>query len=132
MKDESPEVPQEDPIVMYLIIHTTLNMSVGKLAAQVGHAASLVTFNYSDLKDESRHIANSISYMKIQRSMNNSVDEEKFSKLEIEYSSLGRKLSIIGEWRKAGYRKVTLAANDKEWAKIKQDYPNDVMVVDAG
>lgn len=57
MEDQnSPKLDQEDPIVMYLIVHTTLNMSVGKLAAQVGHAASLAIFDYSDLKDESRKL----------------------------------------------------------------------------
>ena len=135
---------EEDPIVMYLIVHTTLNMSVGKLAAQVGHAASLVTFDYSDLKDDSRRLQNMLSAKATklsagelgtqQRSESYSfvLEGEERDLASAKYADMSRKLSIIGEWRGSGYRKVTLAADDKEWEKVKRDYPNDVMVVDAG
>lgn len=32
----------EDKIVMYLIVNKTLNMSIGKVAAQVGHAVGML------------------------------------------------------------------------------------------
>ncbi len=135
MENLQSDSSKEDPIVMYLIINTTLDMSVGKIAAQAGHAASLVTFAYSDLKDECRHIEDSISYMRVQiHTMNedNATNRDKLSNLEKEYSNIKQKLSIVKEWRATDYRKVTLAANDKEWDKIKTDYPNDIVVVDNG
>ncbi|HEY5268331.1 MAG TPA: aminoacyl-tRNA hydrolase [Candidatus Saccharimonadales bacterium] len=132
MEDQNnTKLVQEDPIVMYLIVHTTLNMSVGKLSAQVGHAASLVVFDYSDLKDESRKVQQRILAEQKAMSAGDS-NGSSLPSLQEKYADMSRKLSIIGEWRGAGYRKVTLAADDKEWEKVKRDYPNDVLVVDAG
>ena len=37
---------QEDPIVMYLIVRESLNMSIGKTAAQVGHAVQMLHLKY--------------------------------------------------------------------------------------
>ena len=47
MKDhETPEAvssraEQKDPIVMYLVVHESLNMSIGKTAAQCAHASQM-------------------------------------------------------------------------------------------
>lgn len=37
---------QEDPIIMYLIVRESLNMSVGKTAAQCAHAAQILLQKY--------------------------------------------------------------------------------------
>lgn len=37
---------QEDPWVLYLIVRESLNMSTGKIAAQVGHAVGMVYETY--------------------------------------------------------------------------------------
>ena len=37
---------QEDPYVMYLIVNKDLNMSAGKIGAQVGHAVGMIFIDY--------------------------------------------------------------------------------------
>ena len=49
-----------------------------------------------------------------------------------QYAEMSRRLSIFGEWLSTSYRKVTLTANDKEWAKIKAEPMYKAMVIDAG
>lgn len=39
---------QEDPIIMYLVVHE-LGMSVGKIAAQVGHAVGMLYIKHNEL-----------------------------------------------------------------------------------
>lgn len=37
---------QEDPIVMYFVVRKDLNMSTGKVAAQVAHASQMILMEY--------------------------------------------------------------------------------------
>lgn len=131
MKDHnSPEAQeerasQEDPIVMYLIVHESLNMGVGKTAAQAAHASQMLTLAFFELKEQSKFL---------QKLINS--DNEKIDKAEIleRYKELAPWISIMGEWLNSSFRKVVLRASDKEWAKLKEDFKNQhmVMVVDAG
>ena len=123
MKDESSEV-HEDPIVMYLIVNETLNMSIGKTAAQTAHASQYLMMQYMDLKDESRALL---------KQMSSAVNDPALVEIiKSQYSNMGRKISIMGEWMKVGVRKVVLKADLKEWRKIKEAYPECALVVDAG
>ena len=117
----------EDPIVMYIIVRESLGMSVGKMCAQCGHAASLVTFDYMDLQHEANKLQKRIVPL-----LQPAPTGQELAGLKEQYAEMSRRLSIVGEWRKSGYRKVTLRASDKEWEKVKADYPRDVLVVDAG
>lgn len=45
VKDYNSSEEQEDPIVMYLVVHE-IGMSTGKLAAQVGHAVGMLYIKY--------------------------------------------------------------------------------------
>lgn len=131
MKDyDSPEeqekrASQEDPIVMYLIVHESLGMSTGKTAAQCAHASQMLTLEFFELKEKSKHLQKLI----------NSNDEkiDKPEKLE-RYKALAPWISIFGEWTQSSFRKVVLRASDKEWAKLKEEFKDKhmVMVVDAG
>ena len=47
---------QEDPWIMYLIVRESLNMSAGKIAAQVGHAVGIIYESYYDLLLELRSL----------------------------------------------------------------------------
>lgn len=129
MKDhESPEAAearasQEDPIVMYLIVHETLNMGVGKTAAQCAHASQMLTLQYFEMKDKSRNLQKQLDMR----------DAEKVEILKAEYTKLARPISIMGEWLNSSFRKVVLKADDKEWNKLKEEFKGSmVMVVDAG
>jgi len=115
---------QEDPIVMYLIVHETLGMSMGKTAAQCAHASQMLTLDYFEKKDKSRAL---------QKKIQETTDPDELHLMKELYAEHGRKLSIFGEWLQGSFRKVVLRADDKEWAKIQKDYGSHmIMVVDAG
>ena len=130
MKDhDSPEAvearaSQEDPIVMYLIVHETLDMSTGKTAAQCAHASQMLTLDYFETKDKSRAL---------QKKILETTDPDELHVMKGLYAEQNRKLSIFGEWLQGSFRKVVLRADDKEWKKIQNDYGTHmIMVVDAG
>lgn len=116
---------QEDPIVMYLIYHEGTGMGTGKACAQSGHAAVMVTLDYFALKEES------IKLQKVLRD-NMAYHKEAPSDELLKYKTIAPQLSIFGEWLNTSYRKVTLTANDKEWAKVKADPMYKSLVIDAG
>jgi len=98
---------QEDPIVMYLICRESLGMSIGKACAQAGHVAMMIHIEY----------------------------EEKLKCWDINQSAPATyKLHLYEKWLNTSFRKVTLAASDKEWEKVKLDIlPEDrVIVIDHG
>lgn len=115
---------QEDPIVMYLIVHESLNMSIGKTAAQCAHASSMLMIEYFDLKEESR---------KLQKRVIEQANPQLQDALKVEYAGLNRRLSIYGEWMSSSFRKVVLRASDKEWEKVKEELKDSILIVrDAG
>ena len=103
---------QEDPIIMYLIVRESLNMSVGKTAAQCAHASQMLLLKYWELyESEKERCAESLSVNDINQSQ----------------------LDLFSKWLNSSFRKVVLRADDKEWAKLKSSLEeNDVIVVDAG
>ena len=131
MKDHnSPEAvearaSQEDPIVMYLIVHESLNMSTGKTAAQCAHASQMLTLKYFEIKDLSKSLQKKMSDpMKV---------ESQVPSLKEAYVKMAPQISIFGEWMNSSFRKVVLRASDKEWVKLKEEFKDSmVMVVDAG
>jgi peptidyl-tRNA hydrolase len=110
---------------MYLIVHDTLGMGVGKTAAQCAHASQMLTLYYFELKK------NLTKYRMQIISLVDGAEKEAIKNLRAEAS---REVSIFGEWMASSFRKVVLRASDKEWEKIKDTIPMDmrVMVVDAG
>ena len=80
---------QGDPIVMYLIVRESLNMSAGKIGAQCGHAAQMVLLKYQ---------------------------EDAFCDT---YDPPDPKYALFAEWLKTSFRKIVLGADEKEWAKVK-------------
>jgi peptidyl-tRNA hydrolase len=122
---QKDEIIEDDPIVMYLVVRESLGMGKGKTSAQVGHAVGMLIFEYFDLKEEARKLHKLI------------IEEDAITpgatpEGKIRYAELSRKLSIMGEWKSQFYRKVTLKADDKEWAKLKIEMPDCALVVDAG
>lgn len=95
MKDpNSPEAiqkraTQEDPIIMYLIVRESLNMSIGKTAAQCAHAAQILLQKYyldyfaeiDDKHDLFRSWLNSSFRKVVLRA-----DEKEWSKLKNEFA----------------------------------------------
>jgi peptidyl-tRNA hydrolase len=114
----------EDPIVVYIIVRENLGMSLGKSCAQVGHACQTLIVQYYEFKDYSRELMKQINAIGNSR--------EQVDKLKLNYAENGRKISIMGEWMKSSVRKIVLKADDKEWAKIKAEFPDCVLIIDAG
>jgi len=102
----------QDPTVMYLIVKTSLAMSMEKTAAQVGHAVGLlVEEHYERAK-----------YIKA------------CDTLQLKHNKDTERLEIFDQWMHSDYRKVVLAADDKEFEKIKSEIPESdrVVVIDNG
>jgi peptidyl-tRNA hydrolase len=134
MKDHnSPEAvearaSQEDPIVMYLIVHESLGMGVGKMCAQSAHASQMLTLKYFTMKEAAATLQK-----KMYPLLNAPPQDDEMENLKEAYLELTLPLPIFDEWLDSSYRKVVLRANDKEWEKLKQEFKNSmVLVVDAG
>jgi peptidyl-tRNA hydrolase len=102
---------QEDPIVMYLIVRESLGMGIGKTAAQCAHASQMLQLKYDTFRSENE--ANNLCGW----------EPEHDPSLVTSFKA----------WLDESFRKVVLKADDKEWDKIKAEFPNKfVLVVDAG
>lgn len=103
------EKQDPDAYAMYIVVNESLNMSPGKVAAQVGHAVMELTEKATEIKIS--------MYIK----------EYKGEA----YESLEHKLySDWSIWRR-NCRKVVLKASPKEWRALK-NIPPDSLIVDAG
>lgn len=126
--DEAREerASQEDPIVMYLIVHESLGMSTGKTAAQCAHASQMLTLTYFRMKEASSKLQKALSVPKMEPK-----DRGEGYGL---YAEMAPYISIFGEWMASSFRKVVLRASDKEWNKLKEEFKdkNMALVVDAG
>jgi peptidyl-tRNA hydrolase len=104
---------QEDPIIMYLIVRESLGMGVGKTAAQCAHASQMLLLKHLGLKQSFDYTAAAHDEPHMRDAFDN--------------------ITLFQEWLGSSFRKVVLKADEKEWAKLKEDMePMDVMVVDAG
>lgn len=104
---------QTDPIIMYLIVRESLNMSIGKTAAQVGHAVQMLQLSYQEDLDI----------------LNNMFDDE----IPNESSSILHRVPIYKKWLETSFRKVVLKANESQWEKLKGFDKNQyVIVIDNG
>ncbi len=110
---------QEDPIVMYLVVRESLGMSIGKTAAQCGHAVGMLDRKYN------KQIAVIDGHIDPVYGPPDDLEERIPERVK-------KALEIWDEWDRTSFRKVTLTADDKEWEKVKAlDVPK-VVVVDAG
>lgn len=116
----NPPKPQvalvdKDTLVMYLIVRESLNMSIGKTAAQVAHASQRLQQKYQELNSEAE------SY----------IDPVYHSGWGNIPSEIIENINIFDKWMNSAVRKVVLKADEKEWVKLKE-LPNIVLIVDAG
>lgn len=118
---------QEDPIVMYLVVRESINMSIGKTAAQCAHASQMLQMKYDDLKKSSTKLQKELALVPHS-------ELTLKAQLSTQYKMTAPYISIFGEWMGDSFRKVVLKADEKEWARLKEETKgqNDVIVVDAG
>lgn len=91
---KSREEREKDPWMMYLVVNTSLGMSPGKVAAQVGHAVGMMYEEYASL------------VLKL-GNVNKNVNWEGFYK--------------FNSWKKDHHSKVVLAANEEEWKQLLEE-----------
>lgn len=92
--------------VMYIIVNTDLDMSVGKIAAQVAHAAQHIMDKINNLQD-----SNIIYYEENEKAM----------------------LDQYFDWKLNLERIVVLKANIKQFNKVIEEYKDQCYIqVDAG
>lgn len=108
----SARANQEDPIIMYLVVRTSLEMSIGKTVAQGGHAVQMLQLKYDVLNKTCDWVATSHGEPSAKR--------------------IAEDVMLYQTWMGKSFRKVVLACKDKDWEKIKAAVPNHVVVVDAG
>jgi peptidyl-tRNA hydrolase len=110
---------QEDPIVMYLVVRESINMSIGKTAAQCAHSSQMLQMEYEEVKDASRALQKQISQL---------VENDKAGMLA-EYKAMAPSISIYGEWMRGSFRKVVLRADEKEWQRLKEEIKDQPHVI---
>jgi peptidyl-tRNA hydrolase, PTH2 family len=93
-----------DPLLVYLIVRQSLNMSAGKIAAQAGHGIQKLLINYFEIK-------------------NATVEGDEKEAIFWDNTS---------DWMDQNSRKVVLVANDQEFEKVKQAYPDHYLIKDNG
>jgi PTH2 family peptidyl-tRNA hydrolase len=98
---------QGDPIVQYFIVRTDLNMSIGKIGAQIAHGAEMFILRYTELKQ-----------------VLNCLDNKYIRPNE-------RIVGIVDDWLGSSFRKVVLGGKKKDFDKIISEL-NVFLVRDAG
>lgn len=109
-----------DKLVMYLIVRESLNMSIGKTAAQVAHAAQKLQAEYQNLINKAESY---LPYL-------HNCSAEDFSKIPRE---LLDRIEIFEKWFDNSAAKIVLKANEKEWLQLKEEFKDSmVLIIDAG
>lgn len=97
---------KDDPIALYIVVRESLNMGMGKACAQVGHAVEKVVNAFWDLYDAADYAC---------------TEQER------------DRVQVYWEWRDCGVRKIVLRADEKEWAKLKEEFGGKAfIVIDSG
>jgi PTH2 family peptidyl-tRNA hydrolase len=101
----------DDPIVQYVIVRESLNMTPGKACAQCAHAVEGIMLEFFKLE---------------------LVSAKK--KLEIHLpDDIAEHIHLTAEWIAHGRTKIILRANNEEFEKLKAEFDHNCYVVtDAG
>jgi peptidyl-tRNA hydrolase len=97
---------KEDPIVLYLIVRESLNMSAGKACAQVGHAVQNMMMHY---------FAAQVLKAKIKDTV--------LPTAELDH------IAITTKWLSQDARKVVLKASEKEWVALQTEFGTNCIIV---
>ncbi len=111
------DITEDKPLVMYTIVRESLGMSPGKLLVQGQHGIQILLDKYEELDDMANRSPNSAIHL---------TEEEINIIIRMELWKDSKKYN-------SGIRKVSLAASDKEFEKVKIEFGNNLaLVVDAG
>jgi len=96
-----------DPIVFYVVVKESLQMSPGKIAAQVGHATQHMLMRY---------FRTQVLKAKIH-------DDNHFPQTEIDH------IKITTDWIARSSTKVILRASDQQWFDLKKEFGKSLFIV---
>jgi len=105
---EPREPTEDDKLIMYIVVKESLHMSVGKIAAQTGHAVQLLIKKYNQLQKA-----------------------DWGGRTEEEINMTTRYELWDDHKVNDGFTKILCKADDKQWEKLKEIY-NPIVVKDAG
>ena len=111
---------QGDPVVMYLVVRSSLGMEAGKVAAQVGHAVGMLDRLFF------RH------QLVLAKGLDGHHSRSEYKRLEAMVHLSDDEMAMFELWDRTSFRKVVLRADDKEWEKLKASGLRHVVVRDAG
>lgn len=128
---------QGDPIVMYLIVRESLTMGAGKIGAQCGHAAQMVLLDYIRkgglIRARPPAVEDPVAINRYEVQYDPFSGEQIYvPKSQATLAAEGH-MELMFQWLQTSFRKVTVKADDKEWAKVKACADIQYVVVrDAG
>lgn len=109
----------EDTWVQYYIVRTDLPMTIGKIGAQIAHAAQMFAFKYTDIK------ANLAAMVPILRDADPNEPIPEHIPKQLGY------ITSTTKWMENGITKVILGGKASDFEKIKSEL-DVLVVVDAG
>lgn len=132
---------QGDPIIMYLVVRESLGMSAGKLAAQAGHVVDMVFHQFlreAGFQGFQRIMGHEspegpVAVNRYEPAEDPTTGELVYVPHTPETQAMLARHELYIQWRRTSFRKVTLGADEKEWAKVKASQELTYQVVrDAG
>src|SRR5271163_60576 len=96
-------VVADDPIVLYMAVRKELNMSAGKIGAQVGHVVEKLLMRY--FKDQVL-----------------SKSKQLQDKLHLISDKELARVDLLTTWASGQSTKILKAATDREWASLKEEF----------
>jgi peptidyl-tRNA hydrolase len=98
---------EDDPLVCYVVVRGSLNMSAGKACAQCCHAVQRLFLQYC-------------AAMAVETKIHSETKEHAH-------------IITMTTWMKNGSRKVVLEATDEQWLRLKDEYGKGAITIrDAG
>ena len=105
---------EDNPIALYIIINEELGMGGGKIGGACGHIVEKIMDRYYRFV-----VREEVAYA-------------TGAEYQPDEKTAGR-ASLLRAWKHNGSRKIVLKADSKEWKKLKEEFGDDLFIVqDAG
>lgn len=106
-----------EPWVLYLIVNSSLGMSIGKTAAQVSHGVGILYEEFARINRKYQDNCQFGISIEDENTQNSKILEENFNSFAL--------------WKADCHRKVVLQANQEQWEELKIEF-TEFIVRDAG
>jgi|SRR5579885_642246 len=113
---------EENPLVLYIVVRTSLNMSTGKIGAQIGHSIQYIMLKYQEVKNsKSGYLFKDWMNEGNSRKVVLGASDSEWAKLKEEFED-GIDCFIV---RDAGYTEIPSGSETcmSIWPMLKNDAP---------